>query len=58
MIWGKEDQLLDVKTTQTIKALMPQAQIIIMDNTGHLPMLEAPTKVAKDYLLFLKKLNS
>lgn len=58
VIWGKEDQLLDVKTTQTIKALMPQAQIIIMDNTGHLPMLEAPTKVAKDYLLFLKNVNS
>ena len=57
VIWGKEDQLLDVKTTQTIKALMPQAQVIIMDNTGHLPMLEAPTKVAKDYLLFLKKLS-
>lgn len=58
VIWGKEDQLLDVKTTQTIKALMPQAQVIIMDDTGHLPMLEAPAKVAKDYLLFLKKLNS
>ena len=57
VIWGKEDKLLDVKTTTTIKALMPQSQVIILDDTGHLPMLEAPNKVAQDYLLFLANLK-
>lgn len=57
VIWGKEDKLLNVQTTATIKALMPQSQIIIMENTGHLPMLEAPNKVAKDYLSFLASLK-
>ena len=36
----------------------PQAQAILMDGIGHLPMVEAPHQVANDYLAFRASLHA
>lgn len=58
VVWGKQDRALSYKAADTYKALMPNAQVILMDNIGHLPMLEAPAQSAQDYLAFRASLTN
>lgn len=58
LTWGEEDQLINLKTTETILKLMPQTKLILMKDTGHMPMAENPKQVVNDYVAFLKSLNS
>ena len=52
IVWGTEDRALNPKGADTLKAMMPRAQAILMPGIGHLPMIEAIPQSAKDYLSF------
>ncbi len=52
IVWGDKDQLLSVKGAEILHKLIPQSQVVIMPNIGHLPMLEDVGQTAKDYLAF------
>jgi len=52
VVWGTEDEILSPAGAQSFKQLLPNAQVIMMENTGHLPMVEAPKRTAADYLRF------
>jgi len=52
IVWGREDRVLNFKGADVLKQMMPNAQVILMDNMGHLPMVEAPGDTARDYLRF------
>jgi pimeloyl-ACP methyl ester carboxylesterase len=56
IIWGEFDRVLDVSSIEVMKPLLPQAQVIVMPDTGHLPMLERPAATAAHYLKFLAAL--
>jgi pimeloyl-ACP methyl ester carboxylesterase len=56
IIWGEFDRVLDVSSIDVMAPLLPQAKIIVMPDTGHLPMLERPTATAAHYLEFLAEL--
>ena len=56
VIWGEFDRVLDVSSVEVMKPLLPQAQVIVMPDTGHLPMLERPAATAAHYLKFLAAL--
>ena len=56
IIWGEFDRVLDVSSIEVMKPLMPQAQVIVMPDTGHVPMLERPAATAAHYLKFLAAL--
>lgn len=56
IIWGEFDRILDVSSVEVMKPLLPQAQAIVMQDTGHLPMLERPAETAAHYLEFLAAL--
>ena len=47
IIWGREDRVLDVSSIETMKPLLKHAQITILDDVGHLPMLERPSQSAQ-----------
>ena len=51
--WGEEDRVLHVSGARTLAAGMPDATVVTMPETGHIPMLEAPDAIARDYLAFL-----
>ena len=53
IIWGEHDRVLDVSSIDVMRPLLPQAEIIVMPETGHIPMLERPTETAAHYLAFL-----
>jgi pimeloyl-ACP methyl ester carboxylesterase len=52
IVWGSEDRLLNVETSKILNKLMPRSQVIVMQNIGHLPMIENPKQSAQDYLRF------
>lgn len=52
VVWGDKDRVLHVDGAKELAAALPNAQLRIMQNMGHSPMLEKPEQTAKDYLAF------
>ena len=52
VVWGDKDQVIKPETTELIKEIIPQAQVIIMPEVGHVPMVEAVKDTANDYKVF------
>ncbi|MGO1512193.1 MAG: alpha/beta fold hydrolase, partial [Psychrobacter sp.] len=50
--WGEKDQVIKPETTELIKAIIPQSQVIMMSEVGHVPMIEAVDQTANDYKAF------
>ncbi|MEY1661839.1 alpha/beta fold hydrolase [Isoalcanivorax beigongshangi] len=47
IMWGDQDQVLDVSAADSFKQLIPHAQMKIFKEVGHLPMLEVPLPTAR-----------
>jgi pimeloyl-ACP methyl ester carboxylesterase len=54
VIWGKQDAVLPVAAADARK-VMPQAQIELIDDCGHLPMIERPDEFLAALLPFLDR---
>lgn len=52
IVWGREDRAIHVGAADVLRALLPNSEVIVMDNIGHVPMIEAPERSADDYLRF------
>ena len=52
IVWGKQDKIIKTETAELMSELMPQAQVIMMDDVGHVPMIEAVKETANDYKKF------
>lgn len=50
--WGQNDRVLHVSGAQVLKQIIPQAQIDVMQNVGHLPMVEQPKISAESFVTF------
>ncbi len=57
IVWGDKDQILNVAGAEILHKLIPNSQVVIMPNIGHLPMLEDDDQTAKDYLAFRAKIG-
>jgi pimeloyl-ACP methyl ester carboxylesterase len=44
VVWGEEDMLVPVSDADEFERRIPNARKILMKDTGHVPMLERPTK--------------
>ena len=59
ILWGKQDKIINVEVAPELKSLLKNAQTpIILDNVGHMPILEADQLVVQQYLPFLNKIQS
>jgi len=56
--WGDQDRLLDVSGADILKSAIPDAEVIVMKNTGHTPMIERPEETAIAFLRFQEKVSS
>lgn len=54
ILWGKEDQLIDVSCVPIFEKNLSNSTSVILENTGHCPMIEKPYETAGHYLKFLK----
>ncbi|WP_196782002.1 alpha/beta fold hydrolase [Acinetobacter shaoyimingii] len=58
ILWGKQDQIVNFEVASEIKSSIRHAQQpIILNNVGHMPILEAPQRVTESYLDFLSKIQ-
>ena len=53
VLWGREDRFIHVSAIEVMRALLPDARYEILDETGHLPILERPADSAAIYRDFL-----
>ena len=58
IVWGKEDRSHNVAAAGILHKLLPNSQVIIIPDAGHLPMIEQPGRCAADYLNFRQALAS
>ncbi|XP_029456819.1 monoacylglycerol lipase ABHD6 isoform X2 [Rhinatrema bivittatum] len=58
IIWGKQDQVLDVSGADILANAIPGCQVVILDNCGHTVAVERPRKTAKLILDFLVPTHS
>ena len=54
VLWGETDTLIPASTGERFASVLPNAQLIVYPNVGHLPMEEIPKQSATDLLDFLK----
>jgi pimeloyl-ACP methyl ester carboxylesterase len=52
IVWGERDRMLSPAAAAPMGRLIPLSEVIVMPGVGHLPMLECPRAVARDYLRF------
>ena len=57
VVWGDKDQVIKPETVNVIKEIIPQAQVIMMPEVGHVPMVEALDETANDYKAFREGLS-
>ncbi len=57
IVWGEYDRVLHVSSVDTMRPLLPQAKVVIMEDTGHVPMIERPSDTAGHYLEFLDQIR-
>jgi pimeloyl-ACP methyl ester carboxylesterase len=57
ILWGTDDKLIDVSCVSVFEKNLPRSTSVILDNTGHCPMIEKPGDTANHYLRFLKNIN-
>ena len=55
VIWGRQDAVLPVAAAADAREVMPQAQIQLIDDCGHLPMIERPDEFLGALLPFLDR---
>lgn len=59
ILWGKQDKIINVEVAPELKSLLKNAQVpVILDNVGHMPILEADQLVVQQYLPFLNKVQT
>ncbi len=54
LLWGAEDKLIFASAATTFDERMPNAEVVILDNVGHIPMEEAPAASANAVRRFLE----
>lgn len=57
IIWGEKDRVLHRASADILDRQMLNAEVIIMKGIGHLPMIEAVKKTARDYLAFREEIK-
>lgn len=58
VVWGEKDQVIKPETVNLIKEIIPQAQVIMMDDVGHVPMIESVKQTASNYEAFRNILDA
>ncbi|OCZ51023.1 alpha/beta fold hydrolase [Acinetobacter seifertii] len=59
ILWGKQDKIINVEVASELKSLLKNAQPpVILENVGHMPILEAEQLVIQQYVPFLLKVET
>lgn len=56
LIWGKDDKVTPAWVGEEFAKLMPQAELHMLDECGHAPMMEHPEKFNEILEAYITKL--
>lgn len=56
VLWGAQDALIPVSVASQFAQRLPNAEVVIYDDLGHVPMEEDPARTAADVIRFLDRL--
>jgi pimeloyl-ACP methyl ester carboxylesterase len=57
LLWGAEDKLIFASAATSFDERLPNAEVVILENVGHIPMEEAPAASANAVRRFLEGLQ-
>ncbi|SHO80869.1 Alpha/beta hydrolase fold [hydrothermal vent metagenome] len=57
IIWGEDDVSIDVYNAYRLNHILPNSQLKVFENVGHIPQEEAPQKVIKEIRRFMKSIK-
>jgi len=57
IIWGRQDQMVDVSTVDVLTERIPDNRSVILEETGHVPMMERPRETAEIHISFLREVQ-
>lgn len=57
VIWGEQDRVVDLSSAAVLGQGIPAAQVAIIKNCGHAPMIEKPGETAVQYRGFLTRVK-
>lgn len=46
VLWCREDRVLDVSSVEAFRAGLPNEQVVLLDDCGHMPLMERPADTA------------
>jgi len=55
IMWGANDNWINVKHSRNFERDIPNSEVVIYENVGHVPMEEIPEKSAADLISFLER---
>ncbi len=55
IIWGRHDRVINVSCCDVLAAGLPDNECLILEDAGHLPMIEQPGKSSAAHLAHLRK---
>lgn len=58
VMWGREDSLIPASTADKFAKVLPNAEVVIYEDVGHIPMEEVPEMSAADVRKFLQSLET
>ncbi len=58
IIWGRHDRLIDVSCTEVMAAAIPDNRVVILEDVGHVPMIESPGVTAGHYIDLIVRAES
>jgi pimeloyl-ACP methyl ester carboxylesterase len=56
IVWGARDRVLHPGSAGILHMLLTRSEVVLMQEVGHVPMLEQPERSALDYLQFRSRL--
>jgi pimeloyl-ACP methyl ester carboxylesterase len=58
LLWGDQDRLLDVSSIEVMRPLLKQPSVVVMQDCGHVPMVERAEETAGHYQAFLDSISN
>ncbi len=56
IIWGRHDRLIDVSCAEVMADAIPDNRVVILEDAGHIPMIESPRETARHHIGFISEL--
>jgi pimeloyl-ACP methyl ester carboxylesterase len=54
LVWGRQDRILPIAGSDSVRAAIPQTVFVPVDSAGHLPHIEQADTVAARVIGFLR----